>query len=207
MNPKSAQAAIEAILFAAAFPVHIDDLAYAIEADAESVRRLLREVEDRFSRPESGAMLACVDGCYLLLSRPEYSGFVERLCRRQKPAALSAASMETLAIIAYRQPVTRGEVEKIRGVNSDSAMSTLIERGLIAEAGRKNSVGRPVLYATTPEFLLHLGLSSLEQLPALPEGDAVQGRAPATALGDEAAAHGEPPEPQEPRELSLPGLG
>ncbi|OPZ61325.1 MAG: Segregation and condensation protein B [Firmicutes bacterium ADurb.Bin506] len=199
LSPKSAQAAIEAILFAAAFPVHIDDLAYAIEADAESVRRLLREIEDRFSRPESGAMLACVDGCYLLLSRPEYSGFVERLSRRQKPAVLSPASMETLAIIAYRQPVTRGEIEKIRGVNSDSAISTLIERGLVAEAGRRNSIGRPVLYATTPEFLLHLGLRSLDQLPPLPETE------------NEPAANPDAEEPSsagaETQEPSLPGLG
>jgi len=200
MSPKSAQAAIEAVLFAAAFPVHVDDLAYAIETDVDTVRSLLREIEERFARPEAGAVLACVDSCYLLLSKPEYSGFVERLSRRQKPTVLSAASMETLAIIAYRQPVTRGEVEKIRGVNSDSAISTLVERGLVVEAGRKNSVGRPVLYATTPEFLLHLGLSSLEQLPSLPEAEADPDMTPAGNAPDADAD-------QAPGGPSLPGLG
>ena len=135
MSPKSAQAAIEAVLFAAAFPVHVDDLAYAIETDVDTVRSLLREIEERFARPEAGAVLACVDSCYLLLSKPEYSGFVERLSRRQKPTVLSAASMETLAIIAYRQPAPGRSREDPRG-QLDSAISTC-RTGLVVEAGHR----------------------------------------------------------------------
>ena len=170
--------------------------------DSDAVRALLRQVE-RFSRPESGAMLTCVEGCYLLQSRPEYSRYVERLCNRQKPAQLSAASLETLAIIAYKQPVTRGEVERIRGVNCDSAISTLLERGLIAEAGRKNTIGRPILYVTTPEFLLHMGISSVDQLPPIPDGGAdADGEAGAHAGASEGVAPvdqaGEPAGPKLP---------
>lgn len=202
-NLESAQAAIEAILFATAQPVHVDDLAYAVGLDSDAVRALLRQVEERFSRPESGAMLTCVEGCYLLQSRPEYSRYVERLCNRQKPAQLSAASLETLAIIVYKQPVTRGEVERIRGVNCDSAISTLLERGLIAEAGRKNTIGRPILYVTTPEFLLHMGISSVDQLPPIPDGGAdADGEAGAHAGASEGVAPvdqaGEPAGPKLP---------
>lgn len=193
MNLQHAQAAIEAILFAASFPVAAEDIASALEVDIETVRRLLMKVEERFSSSESGVALIQVEDGFLMMSRPEYSSYVERLSKRQRPAPLSAASLETLAIVAYRQPVTRGDVEKIRGVNSDSAIATLAERGLIAEAGRRNSVGRPMLYATTPQFLLHMGLSSLEQLPELPD-----------EASDEAAAASEDDLPSE--EGSLPGL-
>lgn len=103
-----------------------------------------------------------------LVSDPLSATFVEALLGLDRPAKLSRAALETLAIVAYRQPVTRGDVEAIRGVNSDSAVTTLLNRGLIAEIGRKESVGRPLLYGTSPEFLQHLGLESLGMLPPLP---------------------------------------
>lgn len=170
-NLHEAQAAIEAILFAASFPLSVKDIAAAIQVDEDTTAKLLRTLRDRHSGKESGIVLSDVDGSFILMSRPEYAPFVENLSVRQRPAPLSPASIETLSIIAYRQPVTRGEIDRIRGVSSDSSIATLTERGLIAEAGRRNSVGRPVLYGTTREFLMHLGLTSLSDLPPLPESE------------------------------------
>ncbi|HAI86579.1 MAG TPA: SMC-Scp complex subunit ScpB [Firmicutes bacterium] len=171
MNLPEAQAAIEAILFAASFPLAAKDLAAAIEVDEDTVAKLLREIRDRHSVKQSGVALRDVDGSFILMSKPEYAPFVENLSARQRPQPLSPASLETLSIVAYRQPVTRGEVDRIRGVSSDSSIATLTERGLICEVGRRNSVGRPVLYGTTDQFLIYLGLSSLSDLPPLPESD------------------------------------
>jgi len=149
----------------------VRELAAAIQIDEDTTAKLLRELQDRHSCRESGIVVSKVDGSFILMSRPEYAHFVENLSARQRPAPLSPASIETLSIIAYRQPVTRGEIDRIRGVSSDSSIATLSERGLIAEVGRRNSVGRPVLYGTTPEFLMYLGLASLSDLPPLPESE------------------------------------
>lgn len=170
-NLQEAQAAVEAILFAASFPLTVKDIATATQIDEDTVGRLLRQMRDRHSCKESGIVLSNVDGSFILMSRPEYAPFVENLSARQRPAPLSSASMETLSIVAYRQPVTRGEIDRIRGVSSDSSLATLTERGLITEVGRRNSVGRPVLYGTTQQFLMYLGLTSLSDLPPLPESE------------------------------------
>ena len=170
-NPHEAQAAVEAILFAASFPLGLKDIAAAIQVDEDTAAKLLRTLQDRYSRKDSGIVLSDVDGSFILTSRPEYAPYMENLSARQRPAPLSPASIETLSIIAYRQPVTRGEIDRIRGVSSDSSIATLTERGLIAEVGRRNSVGRPVLYGTTREFLMYLGITSLSDLPPLPESE------------------------------------
>ena len=170
-NPHEAQAAVEAILFAASFPLGLKDIAAAIQVDEDTAAKLLRTLQDRYSRKDSGIVLSDVDGSFILTSRPEYAPYIENLSARQRPAPLSPASIETLSIIAYRQPVTRGEIDRIRGVSSDSSIATLSERGLIAEVGRRNSVGRPVLYGTTREFLMYLGITSLSDLPPLPESE------------------------------------
>ena len=170
-NPHEAQAAVEAILFAASFPLGLKDIAAAIQVDEDTAAKLLRTLQDRYSRKDSGIVLSDVDGSFILTSRPEYAPYIENLSARQRPAPLSPASIETLSIIAYRQPVTRGEIDRIRGVSSDSSIATLTERGLIAEVGRRNSVGRPVLYGTKREFLMYLGITSLSDLPPLPESE------------------------------------
>lgn len=170
-NLQEAQAAIEAILFAASFPLTTEEIASAVGIDEDSARKLLRLIGEKHSTPCSGVVLEEAGGGFIMLSRPEYAPYVERLSERQRPPALSPASLETLAITAYRQPVTRAEIEKIRGVSPDSSISTLLERGLICEKGRKETVGRPILYGTTPDFLLYLGLSSLDDLPALPDSN------------------------------------
>lgn len=184
-NLQEAQATIEAILFAASFPLTAEEIASAVGIDEESTRKLLRLIGDRHSTPGSGVVLEEAGGGFIMLSRPEYAPYVERLSERQRPPALSPASLETLAITAYRQPVTRAEIEKIRGVSPDSAISTLLERGLICEKGRKETVGRPILYGTTPDFLLYLGLSSLDDLPALPDSDGLHETMPHSDPTDE----------------------
>jgi segregation and condensation protein B len=169
LNLKQAQAAIEAALFASADPISVSDLAHVVELDEATVGKLVREIRDRHAVGESGIQLCEVSQGHIFLTKPEYQACVERLARRERVQPLSSAALETLAIVAYKQPVTRGEIDKIRGVASDSALSTLVERGLVTEVGRRNTVGRPVLYGTTPEFLVYLGLRSLDDLPPLPE--------------------------------------
>lgn len=155
-----------AVIFAAGGPVKLEAAAKALgvtHAEMEEALFLLREC------PPLGLRLQRSGGDLELVSDPASARFVEALLGLDRPARLSRAALESLAIVAYRQPTTRAEVEAVRGVNSDSAITTLLNRGLIAEAGRKETVGRPVLYATTPEFLQHLGLESLLDLPPLPE--------------------------------------
>lgn len=154
-----------AVFFAAGGPVRLDVAARALGVSSEEmlpVVRLLRE------RPPIGLSLQQSGEEVELVTDPRSAPFVEALLGLDRPVRLSRAALETLAIVAYRQPATRAEIEAIRGVNSDSAVTTLLNRGLIAEAGRKEAAGRPVLYATTPEFLQHLGLRSLGDLPSLP---------------------------------------
>jgi segregation and condensation protein B len=155
-----------AVLFAAGGPVKSEVAARALGASQDEMEAALCMLRDR---PPLGLRLQRSGGDLELVSDPASARFVEALLGLDRPTRLSRAALETLAIFAYRQPTTRAEVESVRGVNSDSAITTLLNRGLIAETGRKETVGRPVLYATTPEFLQHLGLESLQDLPPLTE--------------------------------------
>jgi segregation and condensation protein B len=143
---------------------------------------------ERYS--DSGLQLIEVGGGYRLCTRPEYGRYVERL-REPRHFRLSQAALETLAIVAYRQPVTRPEIEAIRGVSADSAVSTLIERGLIRECGQKQAPGRPMMYGTTELFLLQFGLNRLTDLPPIEFPSALPG-----VIADEDAP-GEPPPTEE----------
>jgi segregation and condensation protein B len=157
---------IEAILFVAAEPVSVDQLC---DATGEPSRRVLSAIKElRDSLRERGIALREVGGGYRLHSNPECREAVERYLLPPK-TYMSPASLETLAIVAYLQPVTRAEIESIRGVNVDGVMTTLEQRQLIRELGRKEGVGRPILYGTTTQFLEAFGLRSLDELPPLPE--------------------------------------
>lgn len=171
MNESLISAAVEALLFVSDSPVALDRLSAIMGVDCASVSKALDSLRARYSSDDSGIEMQEVAGGFQLVTRPHVSEFVERLTR-VKPAALSQAALETLAIVAYRQPVTRAEIDMIRGVKSDSALGTLLERNLIREAGRKPVLGRPMLYGTTREFLKQFGLKSLEDLPEVsPPGD------------------------------------
>lgn len=154
-----------AVLFAGGGPVKREDAARALGVAPSGLDAALQYLR---GNPPMGLRVAYHNDELELVTDPGSAAYVEALLGLDRPTKLSRAALETLAIVAYRQPVTRGEIEAVRGVNSDSAVTTLLNRGLIAEVGRKESVGRPALYGSTAEFLQHLGLDGLEDLPSLP---------------------------------------
>jgi segregation and condensation protein B len=156
-----------ALLFAGASTLDTDTAARILEIQRSELAEVLGFLREH---PPLGLQLQRSGEQMELVSDPDSAPFVEKLLGLDRPVKLSRAGMETLSIVAYRQPVTRGDVESIRGVNSDSAMTTLLNRGLIAEAGRRETVGHPALYGTTAEFLQHLGIDSLDALPPIEAG-------------------------------------
>lgn len=178
---------VESILFVAAEPVSEKDLCAVTGAPATDVRDAIEEL--RSARADSGLALREVGGGFRLTSNPDCRADIERFLLPPK-TNMSPASMETLAIVAYLQPVTRAEIESIRGVNVDGVMATLEQRRFIKELGRKDVVGRPIIYGTSDYFLEAFGLRSLEELPAPPEGapKRVEGRVIALPLGEERMA-------------------
>lgn len=156
-----------ALLFAAAGAVHVSDAARLLDVPIERVLEVC-ELLDR--DPPTGLALQRFDSRLSLTTAPASAPIVERYLGAPPPVRLSRAALEALAVVAYRQPVTRGEIDAIRGVNSDSAVATLLGRGLIAEVGRRETVGHPALLGLTAECLQYLGLKSLEELPPLPDG-------------------------------------
>lgn len=159
-------AGVEALLFVADRPLTKERLAEILQLSTEDIAEILYELRERYTVPSSGVTLIEINGGYKLGTKPEMSPLIEALYH-QPAQGLSGAALEVLAIIAYKQPVTRGEVDFIRGVQSDRALTTLVEKGLVKEVGRKEGPGRPILYGTTEQFLLHFGLKSIEELPGL----------------------------------------
>jgi len=157
-------AALEAVLFMAAEPIGAAELAEILDVTPAEVDGLCGELAALFDG--RGVQITRVAGGYQVATRPEYGPFVAKLHKPDR-FRLSRAALETLAIVAYKQPVTRPEVEAVRGVNSDSAIDTLVQYELICEAGRKEAPGRPVLYRTTDSFLGHFGLNSVADLPRI----------------------------------------
>ena len=164
-NELTLAAKIEALLFVSAEPVPVAQLATVLDVNSSVVERGLKELED--SLRERGLRLQRHTGRVQLTTAAELASLVERFLGLEATTHLSRAALETLAIIAYQQPVTRPQVDSIRGVNSDSMMKSLLSKGLVLEAGRTDGPGRPILYATSPEFLQHFGLNSLVELPPL----------------------------------------
>lgn len=167
MNKDKIPYAIEGILFAAGEPVKTAKLAAVLEISIEAVEEAVRILKYDYDTQERGFMIIDIDEGYQICSRPEYYNYIQVILGEQRRQALSNAAMEALAIIAYRQPITRAQIEYIRGVNSDSAVNRLSERRLIEEAGRLDAPGRPVLYKTTQNFLRCFGLSTPKDLPEL----------------------------------------
>jgi len=157
---------LEALLFVAPGPVNPTQLATALDRTAAEVERGLAELEQHLCQ-RFGLRLQMHGGKYSLTSAPEAAGYIERFLGLEATSRLSKAGLETLAIVAYRQPVTRPQVDAIRGVNSDAVMKNLLSKGLIQEMGRADAPGRPILYGTTEEFLQYFGLPSLQALPDL----------------------------------------
>ncbi|WP_350344726.1 SMC-Scp complex subunit ScpB [Proteinivorax tanatarense] len=155
---------LEALLFAAGEPITIDQIAEALELTQLQVNKLMDEIIEKKNN-SGGIMIKEVAGGYQMCSKPQYHKFIKKLFKEPKYNNLTNATLETLAIIAYKQPITRAEVEEVRGVKVERAISTLLSRELIEEVGRKDCVGRPILYGTTEAFLKQFGLGDLEDLP------------------------------------------
>lgn len=158
-------ARLEALLFVAAGPVEAVQLASALQAPLRDVERALDVL--RIESSPRGLRLQRHRSSYQLTTAPELAADVERFLNLESTARLTRAALEVLAIVAYEQPVTRPQIDSVRGVNSDSALQTLLRYGLIEETGRSEGPGRPILYATAPEFLQHFGLGSIGDLPPL----------------------------------------
>jgi segregation and condensation protein B len=159
------QARLEALLFVAAGPVEAGQLASALQAPLRDVERALDVL--RLECIPRGLRLQRHRSSYQLTTAPELATDVEHFLNLESVARLTRAALEVLAIVAYEQPVTRPQIDSVRGVNSDSALQTLLRYGLIEETGRSEGPGRPILYASTPDFLQHFGLGSLGELPPL----------------------------------------
>ena len=161
------EAAVEAVLFAMGDAVSVDKLAAAIGHDAETTRKLVHQMMDRYNSREGGLEIIELENSFQLCTRKEYYDTLIKVAKQPKKYVLTDVQLEVLSIVAYKQPVTRQEVEKIRGVNSDHALNRLVEYGLVGEAGRLDAPGRPILFGTTEEFLRNFGVRSTEELPSI----------------------------------------
>lgn len=172
MELKEVESAIEGILFAAGEPVGVERLCMTLEIDRATADAVCQRLADRYSYERRGIRLVRLESCYQLCSAPEYAEYIRKAFESRKPARLSQPALEVLAIIAYYQPTTKAYVDQIRGVDSSYTVGLLTDRELIEECGRMAVPGRPILYRTTQNFLRSFGLSSLEDLPELPNASA-----------------------------------
>lgn len=167
MDIKEIEALVEGLLFASGDALSLEKLSEILEIDKKTTKLILNNMVAGCQNSKRGIMLREINGKYQLCTRPEHCDYIKKLFEPRQRQGLSAAAFETLAIIAYNQPITRAKVEQIRGVNSDSAIARLLERNLIREAGRLDAPGKPVLYDTTEEFLRSFGFKSLSDMPRL----------------------------------------
>lgn len=167
MDIKDMEAIIEGLLFASGDPLALEKIAEILDIDKKSARLVINNMTTNYKNSKRGIMIREIDGKYQFCTRFEHYEYIRRLFEPRQKQALSQAAFETLAIIAYNQPITRAKIEQIRGVNSDSALARLVERNLVKEAGRLESPGKPVLYETTEEFLRSFGYKSISDLPIL----------------------------------------
>ncbi len=171
MDGKELEAAIEGILFAAGEPVKLERLSLVTEAPLMDCAHAAQHLADQYRFEQRGIRLVRTEDSWQMCSAPEYAKLIRRALERRKPPQLSAAALEVLSVVAYYQPTTRAFVEQIRGTDSAYTMGLLQERGLIEECGRLAVPGRPILYQTTGLFLRCFGLTSLDELPPLPENE------------------------------------
>lgn len=162
---------IEAILFASGEPVEIQRLAEASGIDTDTVEKIVQLLNDRYETNESSMQVIRLSDSYQLCVKEQYIDYIRAAMETKKAAPLSAAAMEVLTIVAYNQPVTKGFVEHIRGIDSSSVVNSLVEKNLLEEAGRLDVPGKPIAYRTTSAFLRCFQLSSIDDLPAVPNGD------------------------------------
>ena len=191
MSPKELQE-----LFALTAEQTEDEIARALKkTKQEAIATALEELAGEHERAARSYRLVCVAGSWQFVSQPEFAPWIRTLVgQKQRPTRLSQPALETLAIIAYRQPITRAEIEQIRGVAVDGVMQTLLERDLVEQSGKAEVVGRPSLYSTTPEFLEYFGLRSLEEMPAADELRRIQVQKPESLVTADPGLATAPPE-------------
>ena len=167
MRTKQLESIIEAILFTIGDSVEVSKIASAIEQDVPTTEKLIHNMMDKYQKEERGIRIIELDHAYQLCSKPEMYEYLIRIAKQPKKYVLTDVMLETLSIIAYRQPITKLEIEKIRGVKSDHAVNKLVEYHLVCELGRLDAPGRPLLFGTTEEFLRSFGVHSIDDLPVL----------------------------------------
>jgi len=167
LKKSSIKSAIEALLFASGEPLSSQELVNHIEEKSKIIEVIIGEMMEEYGSSNRGIKIICIKGSYQLVTKSQNADYIQKLLKKNKRQSLSQASIESLAIVAYKQPITRIDIDEIRGVKSESAIQRLIERDLIKEIGRLEVPGRPILYGTTEEFLRQFELKDLQQLPSL----------------------------------------
>lgn len=169
MSIEKTEAAIEAILFTMGESVEAEKIAVAIEHDVDTTVRIIHNMMDKYENEDRGIKIIELEGSFQLCTKEEYYDNLIRICSQPRRYTLTDAALETLSIIAYKQPVTKIEIEKIRGVNSDRSVNKLVELELVKEVGRLDAPGRPMLFGTTEDFLRSFGVQSIDELPTISE--------------------------------------
>ena len=172
-SKKSMKSALESMLFVWGQPLDVKAAADVLNADRQEVYDCFRELQREYEQEGRGIVIREVNQSFQFVTREENADYIERLCTPVKVRKLSQSALEVLAIVAYKQPVTKGEIEAIRGIKCDRVMDGLIRKDLVCEKGRSDSVGRPILYGTTDTFLENFGFSSLKELPPIDDLEGV----------------------------------
>ena len=167
MEIKRLEGVIEAILFTMGESVELSRIAAAIEHDEDTTRKIILNMMDKYKKKDRGVKIIELDGSFQMCTKPDMYEYLIRIAKQPKKYVLTDVQLETLSIIAYRQPITKIEIEKIRGVKSDHAVNKLVEYNLVCEVGRMDAPGRPILFGTTEEFLRRFSVHSLDELPSL----------------------------------------
>ena len=173
MEEKNYKAIIEAILFTMGESVELEKIADAIELDKKTTKKLINEMMQEWNDEGRGVAIMELDGAYQMCTRTEMYEYLIRIAKQPKRRVLTDVLLETLSIIAYKQPVTRGEIESVRGIRCERVIEGLQKKGLIQEVGRSAAIGRPILYGTTDVFLQHFDLESIQDLPEIEDIEAV----------------------------------
>ena len=168
-SKKTMKSALETMMFMWGEPLEVKDAAEVLEAEKSEVRELIKELQAEYEQEGRGIRIREADDAFCFVTLADNDIFVKKLCTPVRVRRLSQAALEVLAIIAYRQPVTKSEIDSIRGIKSERVIDGLIDKGLVEVKGRSEGVGRPLIYATTREFLRKFGFASLKDLPEVPE--------------------------------------
>ena len=167
LKKDSLKSAIEALLFASGESLSLQDLVNHLEEKSKLIEIIIKEMMEEYEDSNRGIKIICIKGSYQLVTKAQNADYIQKLLKKNKRQSLSQASIESLAIVAYKQPITRIDIDEIRGVKSESALQRLVEKELIKELGRLDVPGRPILYGTTEEFLRQFELKDLKELPSL----------------------------------------